>query len=83
MMVQWEYDDLGVDDEVQRFLEVFETDFGFHVKHWKIPSSRPTLELTQIISSWVKGFDDQQKLLILYYAGHRRLDDGRQVLWRK
>ncbi|KAH8880190.1 hypothetical protein GQ53DRAFT_546589 [Thozetella sp. PMI_491] len=82
LLLRWEYEDLGVDEEVQKLSEVFRLSYGFEVENWRIPSSKPVLKLTQTISHWVEKYDDEHNLFIFYYAGHGRIDDGRQILWR-
>jgi hypothetical protein len=72
-----------VGEEVEKLSEVFRLGYGFAVESWQIPSSKPVLKLTQKISNWVDDHDNENNLFILYYAGHGKIDDGRQVLWRK
>lgn len=81
--LQWQHDDLGVGDEVDRLMEVFRSRYGFNTEKREIPSSRPTLMLMQTISSWTEQYDEPGNLFILYYAGHGKIDEGRQVIWMK
>ncbi|KAK0705929.1 hypothetical protein B0T26DRAFT_679696 [Lasiosphaeria miniovina] len=81
LLLQWEFDDLGVSDEVQRLSDVLRLNYGFDVEHWKIPSAKPALNLTQTISDWIERFDGNHNLFVLYYVGHGRIDDGRQVFF--
>ncbi|KAK3324926.1 hypothetical protein B0H66DRAFT_528977 [Apodospora peruviana] len=76
MLLQWEFDDLGVKNEVQQLSEVFRLNFGFSVDSWQIPSAKPVLKLTQTISNWVEDFDGKNNLFVLYMPVTERLTKG-------
>ena len=83
LLMQWDIEDLGVGEEVQKLHDVLSQGFGFDVEAWRIPSSKPVRKVNQKINDWVDDYDGENNLFILYYAGHGKIDDGRQVVWHK
>ena len=73
LLVQWEDEDLGVDEEVVRLEAVFSCDYpkgyNFHTQRYSIPNEDPEDQLTLRLMDFRKGATDQD-LLIVYYAGH-------------
>ena len=83
LLLQWEVDDLGVETEVQRLSDVFQRAYDFDVQNWRIPTVQPTIKLNRKISTWIEDYQNETNLFILYYAGHAKMDEGRQVIWQK
>lgn len=84
LLLQWEYDDLGVAPEVQALATVFEQDFGFHVENYVIPINKSFQHLNRTLLDWTDWHDHDDALLIVYYAGHGTISDlGRTLIWKK
>lgn len=73
LLVQWEDEDLGVDEEVGKLEAVFSCGhpkgYNFHTQRYSIPNDDPEDQLTRRLMDFRKGATDQD-LLIVYYAGH-------------
>ena len=71
ILLCWEDDDLKVWPEVERLQELFEKDFRFKTRIYRIPSENPSARLQYELAFFVKEFSLQRKsLTIVYYAGH-------------
>lgn len=81
LLIQWEFDDIFVEPEVQGLGHCFQFDYNFEVEYFKIPSDNSHLELMMKIGLWVKQFEQPDTLLIVYYGGHARIDESRQSTW--
>ena len=84
LLLQWEYDDLDVNPEVEAIASVFTRDFGFAVEKFTIPVDQSVTRLGIVVSEWMQLYDHHDNLFVLYYAGHGRLSEfGRRVIWHK
>ncbi|KAH8647775.1 hypothetical protein BX600DRAFT_443120 [Xylariales sp. PMI_506] len=81
ILLQWEHDDIGVDQEITRLSGVLQRSYGFQVQQWRIPLKNPILKLTRLITNWVEMYDNEHNLFLLYYAGHGKIDSSSQVIW--
>jgi hypothetical protein len=70
LLLSWESDDLGVDDEVSALASVFRDIYRFDVEWWTIPDETPGRHTTKKVIQFVESGNDPDTLLILYYAGH-------------
>jgi len=59
MNVEWELEDL----------EKAFSKYGFDTERWLIPSRRSHLKLNNKVSSLAEKYNDQEPLVIIYYAG--------------
>ena len=73
LLVQWEDEDLGVDEEVGKLEAVFSRGhpkgYNFHTQRYSIPNDRSEDQLALRLMDFRKGATDKD-LLIVYYAGH-------------
>ena len=73
LLVQWEDENLGVDEEVRNLEAVFSSGYpkgyNFHTQRYSIPNDTPEDQLARRLLDFRKGATDND-LLILYYAGH-------------
>ena len=73
LLIQWEDEDLGVDEEVRKLEAVFSCGhpkgYNFHTQRYSIPNDDPEDQLTLRLMDFRKGATDED-LLIVYYAGH-------------
>ena len=73
LLVQWEDEDLNVDEEVKRLEAVFSCDYpegyNFLTQRYSIPNDNPEDKLAVQLLDFRKGVTDQD-LMIVYYAGH-------------
>lgn len=77
LILRWEDDDLGVNDELVRLREVFDELYHFETEIWEIPSWRSAQELSNKVYEWKHQYCEDQAcpweqlpLLIVYYGGH-------------
>ena len=70
LLMSWESDDLGVEDEVSALESVFTDLYRFDVESWKIPDERPGRHAIDKVMRFIESGDNPDSLLILYYAGH-------------
>jgi hypothetical protein len=71
MNVDWELDDLD---------KVF-MNYGFNTERWLIPSKNPHLKLMSKAIDLVEEHDENDDLVIVYYAGHAYINAARQATW--
>ena len=71
LLLSWLTDDLGVTAEVQRLQHVFQDMYQFQVETYQIPDEKPDRALKGRILEFLVN-DQEDTLLILYYAGHAR-----------
>ncbi|KAF7533891.1 hypothetical protein G7054_g6701 [Neopestalotiopsis clavispora] len=83
LLLSWQEDDLGVDEEVDKLGFVLLDQYEFDVQYWKIPVKRSTFELTQRVLNWTAEYEGEDELLLVYYAGHGWMDSSRQAIWSK
>ncbi|KAM7215321.1 hypothetical protein V8F06_009278 [Rhypophila decipiens] len=71
LLLQWEHSDLVyLPKQVQSLGEVFAAHYGFQVEHFTIPVKESDMQLGQRLQKWVRAYDHDEALLILYYGGH-------------
>jgi hypothetical protein len=83
LLLSWEEDDLGVLSETKRLKHVFQDRFNYQVQEYQIPSTKPDTKLKGRIFEFLQHFDDENALLIVYYAGHASpgRNPGGAALW--
>ncbi|KAE8449443.1 hypothetical protein EG329_008051 [Mollisiaceae sp. DMI_Dod_QoI] len=84
LMISWEDDDLGVWREIAALRNVFEERYNFDVEEYRIPSiDQPDRALKRRVIEFLDSSDEQDKLLIVYYAGHARRapEENAAPLW--
>lgn len=85
LLLSWEDDDLGCMDEIQKLGELIWRQFNIPVEDvniWEIPSYDSQNETRRKIDSdeFLRGRENSDHLLILYYGGHASFD-GRSFRW--
>jgi hypothetical protein len=80
-MLHWKSDDLFVLPELEDLEKCFRDNYSFGTEIFSIPSENPHLELMLKLADLVKQFESEDTLLIVYYAGHAKIDDSRQSTW--
>lgn len=83
LLLSWEEDDLGVGEEVYNLGNVLRNQYAFDVRYWKIPVKKSTIRLAKLIVDWTEEHEGEDKLLLVYYAGHGWMDSSRQAIWSK
>jgi hypothetical protein len=82
LLLEWEEDDLGVDQVVNELMSVFKNTFGFEsVQSFKIPSRRSYKALDARLQGFTQQNSSEQNLLIVYYSGHGFLDLQNRMHW--
>ena len=83
LLVQWEDEDLGVDDEVAKLNAVFSSThpkgYNYHTQRYSIPNEEPEDRLTVRLLDFRRGATEED-LLILYYAGHAA-GSAQECIW--
>jgi hypothetical protein len=72
LLLSWEDDNLGVEQEIKRLRHIFANLYRFDVQEYQIPRKKPGKAAISRVSSFLE-LDDRGTLLIVYYAGHARL----------
>jgi len=70
LLLSWESDDLGVDDEVTALESVFRDQYHFEVQWSRIPDKSPGRFATGVVIPFIEDASEPDNLVILYYAGH-------------
>lgn len=82
LLLNWEEDELGINDELSKLQGVLRNLYNFHTEEWKIPSERSHDSLAKKVTTFVKDYEGEDNLLIVYYGGHDAMSD-RQCLWSR
>ena len=61
--------------------KVFEDLYHYKCEEWRIPSKKPHRELDDKLGQFIKEFDAQETLLIVYYGGHGGMNEDRTSIW--
>ena len=80
LLLQWEDDDLHVDQEIEKLENLLRTSFNFFTRRWSIPSSSEDEDSEELLSRQCYRFRKEatkDDLLILYYGGHADSDSTR------
>lgn len=83
LLLSWEEDDLGVGEEIANLGNVLVDQYAFEVRYWQIPVKKSTIKLTKLTVDWTEEHEGDDKLLLVYYAGHGWMDSSRQAIWSK
>jgi hypothetical protein len=77
LMISWakKFDDLHTEAEVDQLESVFTKLFHYKVEKQQLSNSEdksyiPSLQISQCLINFVRTFDSDSTLLIVYYAGH-------------
>ena len=80
LLLNWEGDDLGTDEELTELHNLFRSQFNFTVAIWKIPSVQAEDKLELKISKVKAEHGGENRLLIVFYGGHGKFGrDGRSI----
>ena len=83
LLVQWEDENLGVDEEVEKLEAVLSSDYpkgyNFYTQRYSIPNDDPEGALVRRLLDFRKGATESD-LLILYYAGHAG-GNAQECIW--
>ena len=81
ILLSWEHEDprLPVSLEISALKSVLVDLYGFDVEEYQIPAINSHLELNSRILNFLKD-SDTKHLKIVYYAGHRKLNNHGQAL---
>ena len=80
LLLSWEEDLLGVSEEVAALRDIFQRTYNYDTEEWQIPSKRSHNSLVERVAGFLAAYEDKTALLIVYYAGHGRLSDDRQLI---
>ena len=80
LFLSWEQDSLGVSQEIAELRDVFRKAYHYDTEEWQIPSVRSHNSLVRRLTDFLAAYEDRKNLLIVYYAGHGRLNDDRQLI---
>ena len=80
LLLRWEDDEMDVDWELHDLNNVF-MKYGFNTERWLIPTKNPHLKLMSKAIEIVEQHNDQDDLVIIYYAGHALINNARQATW--
>jgi hypothetical protein len=80
LLVQWQSEDLGVDQELKSLEKVFTQPYHYEVSKFLIPDELPFRSLGKEVLHFIGG-DFPETLLIFYYSGHGILQPHRNDLF--
>ncbi|OBS27948.1 hypothetical protein FPOA_01888 [Fusarium poae] len=80
LLIQWDEDELQVEDEVNELRKVFNL-YNFTTTKFRIPTSNSHRKLNQKVLSFVEEHENEDTLLIIYYGGHGVINKARQSTW--
>ncbi|KAL8790092.1 MAG: hypothetical protein Q9213_000794 [Squamulea squamosa] len=81
LLLSWEEDELGVVSEVQELDEVLTQTYRFRTQQWSIPSLGSHNALAFRLMEFLRDYDNNENLLLVYYGGHGYMNDDRQCIW--
>ncbi|KAL8698675.1 MAG: hypothetical protein Q9224_001744 [Gallowayella concinna] len=82
LLLYWDENDIGPEEELNTIRELFERDFGFSSLTFPIPTLRAQQELNREISAFVANYSNQvDSLIVVYYAGHGEVNDDGKSIW--
>ena len=80
--MRWKDDDrLGVSCELEDLARVFDRYYEFKTTEWLIPTVNPLVDIMSKVLALVNELGLENKLLIIYYAGHAAMNEARQQIW--
>ena len=82
LLINWFADDLGTDTEVSDMDALFRDHFNYSSETWKIPTRHSEDALERKLSEVKAQFGGENRLLIIYYGGHGRLDPMSRSIWQ-
>lgn len=77
----WESDDLFVLPELEDLEKCLREEYAFGTNMFAIPSENSHLLLMLRVGQFIKDFESQDTLFLIYYGGHARIDESRQSTW--
>ncbi len=80
--MNWDDDDLGTATELSDMHALFQDCFNYSSEIWKIPSRHSEDALERKLSEVKVQFGGENRLLIIYYGGHGRLDPSSRSIWQ-
>lgn len=81
LLLNWEFDDLGTEVELQALGEQLRRQFNFATEFWKIPTQESENELEKKMSQVKAGLEGEGNLLIVYYGGHGQWNPRNRSIW--
>lgn len=82
VLMRWQGDDrLGVSCELEDLEKAFARSYGFKTTEWLIPTENPLVDIMTKVLALVNSPGLENKLLIIYYAGHAAMNEARQQVW--
>lgn len=81
LLLRWEDDDLGTEEEIQALDKLFRETYNYDTKRKTIPSNNPRPALRRIIVDFHEKHDSKTGLLIVYYGGHGIKRSNNQSMW--
>jgi hypothetical protein len=82
LLLNWADDDLGTDEELLDFHAQLKEQFNFTAEIWKIPSKEAEYELERKLFHVRAVHGEENKLLIVYYGGHGKINQNGQSIWQ-
>ncbi|KAI9647715.1 hypothetical protein NHQ30_004101 [Ciborinia camelliae] len=82
LLLSWhrDDDDLHVEQEVADLENVFRNIFKYQTTQKTLNKQRPQAQINRYLAEFVHEHDDSDTLLIVYYAGHGKLRNGKPGL---
>ncbi|KAM7183554.1 hypothetical protein V8F20_012578 [Naviculisporaceae sp. PSN 640] len=77
LLIRWEEDDLGVDEEIKELQDLLTRFFRYAVDSWLIPKGTPKrvyIALMNKLHSFTEAHNTEDTLIWIYYGGHGRQD---------
>jgi hypothetical protein len=86
LIFKWKTEDpnLPVWYEIDELCYVLDKIYGYEIEIFEIPDQKCHIKVVEKITSFISINDDSKNdLKIVYYAGHSRLSDTRDLVWSR
>lgn len=81
LLLHWKNGGENMREELKRLKDVLGDTYSYTVEEWEIPLRDSHCELNEYLLKWRKSYGAKGNLLIVYYAGHGSMGNGRESVW--
>jgi Caspase domain len=82
LMIRWEVDELGVENDCKELEHVLANKFKFDVESILLPPQKAQQQLLWKIANLIMEFAHRDTLFIVHYSGHGSVTSKNDAIWR-